>query len=97
MATYQASFIPFGPKSRLDIKDDGNEEKEIGNEEEKNRNSTRVILLFYTTTDVKISKTSLKVDLNTFVSNVGGSLGLFIGFSVLGAFFFICDLISSNI
>ena len=97
MATYQADFTPFGPESRLDIKDDETEEKEIGNEEEKDRNSSRVILLFYTATDVKISKTSLKVDLNTFVSNVGGSLGLFIGFSVLGVIFFIYDLISSKI
>ena len=97
MATYQVSFIPFGPKSRLDIKDGENGDKEIENKEEANLNSTRVIILFYTTTDVKISKTSLKVDLNTFVSNVGGSLGLFIGFSVLGVMFFIHDLISSKI
>ena len=95
MATYQVSFIPFGSKSRLDIKDDKTREKEIGNEEDKNR--TRAIMLFYTTTDVKLSTTSLKVDLNTFVSNIGGSLGLFIGFSVLGVIFYIYDLISSKI
>ena len=53
----------------------------------------RFVQLFYTTTDVKVSKTSLRVDFNTFISNVGGSLGLFIGFSVLGGFFFIYDVV----
>ena len=54
----------------------------------------RIIALFYSTTDVKVSTTNLRVDFNTFVSNVGGSLGLFIGFSVLGGFFFIYDYIA---
>ena len=56
----------------------------------------RLINLFYSSTDVKVSTTSLKVDINTFVSNVGGSLGLFIGFSVLGGVFFVYDIISSK-
>ena len=58
--------------------------------------TNRLIALFYSTTDVKVSTTNLRVDFNTFVSNVGGSLGLFIGFSVLGGFFFIYDYISSK-
>ena len=57
----------------------------------------RTIYLFYTTTDVKVFTTSVKVDFNTFISNVGGSLGLFIGFSVLGGFFFVYDAFSSQI
>lgn len=57
----------------------------------------RSIELVYTNTDVKVSSTSIKVDVNTFISNVGGSLGLFIGFSVLGGFFFVYDVISSRI
>ena len=62
-----------------------------------NEDSSRRIMIFYSTTDVKVSTTSLRVDLNTFVSNVGGSLGLFIGFSVLGGFFFVFDVISSKL
>ena len=58
--------------------------------------TNRGIALFYSTTVVKVSTTNLRVDFNTFVSNVGGSLGLFIGFSVLGGFFFIYDYISSK-
>ena len=58
--------------------------------------TNRLIALFYSTTDVQVSTTNLRVDFNTFVSNVGGSLGLFIGFSVLGGFFFIYDYITSK-
>ena len=56
----------------------------------------RLINLFYSTTDEIISTTELKCDFNTFVSNVGGSLGLFVEFSVLGGFYIIYDLISSR-
>ena len=62
-----------------------------------NEDNSRRIMIFYSTTGIKVSTTSLRVDLNTFVSNVGGSLGLFIGFSVLGGFFFVYDVISSKI
>ena len=62
----------------------------------KKEHGVRYINLFYTTTDVKVSRTSLRVDFNTFISNVGGSLGLFIGFSDLGVFYFIYDAISSK-
>ena len=57
---------------------------------------TLMVSLYYSTTDVKVSSTSLKVDFNTFVSNVGGSLGLFIGFSVLGGFYFIYDVLQEK-
>ena len=53
--------------------------------------SYRYLSIYYGTTDVKASTTSLKIDLNTFISNVGGNLGLFVGFSVLGGLFFIYD------
>ena len=54
------------------------------------------IHLYYSSTDVKVSTTSLKIDFNTFVSNVGGGLGLFIGFSFLGGFLYIYDVIASK-
>ena len=92
MATYQAGFSTYDAKSKLELEHD--DENHI--EDDKYGPNTRTIVLFYTTTDVKVSTTSLKIDLNTFVSNVGGSLGLFIGFSVLGVFFFINDVICSK-
>ena len=52
--------------------------------------------IFYGTTDVKVSSTSFKIDLATFISSVGGNLGLFVGFSVLGGLFFIYDIFVSR-
>ena len=59
--------------------------------------STRSLNIYFATTDVKVYTTSYKIDLNTFISNVGGNLGLFVGFSVLGGLFFIYDFIASHV
>ena len=56
--------------------------------------SLRILSIYYETTNVKVSTTSELIDLPTFISNVGGNLGLFVGFSVLGGLFFIYDLIA---
>ena len=53
------------------------------------------VSLYYGTTDVRVFSTSALIDLPTFISNVGGNLGLFIGFSLLGAFFSIYDFIDA--
>ena len=42
------------------------------------------IRLTYTTTDTEIHDEVLIQDLSTFIGTVGGSLGLFIGFSYTG-------------
>ena len=86
------------------VQPENEEEEESGSGEDESGGSgsgdedesTLTISLYYSTTDVKVSSTSLKVDFNTFVSNVGGSLGLFIGFSVLGGFYFIYDTLQSK-
>ena len=59
--------------------------------------SYRNLAIYYGTTDVKVSTTSLKIDLPTFISSVGGNLGLFVGFSVLGGLFFIYDFFASHV
>ena len=59
--------------------------------------STRSLNIYFATTDVKVYTTSYKIDLNTFISNVGGNLGLFVGFSVLGGLFSIFDFIASHV
>ena len=59
--------------------------------------STRSISIYFATTDVKVYTTSYKIDFNTFISNVGGNLGLFVGFSVLGGLFFVYDFIASHV
>ena len=64
-----------------------------------NKSSTekyRNLAFYYATTDVTVSKSSEVIDLPTFISNVGGNLGLFLGFSVLGGFAFIYELIVAH-
>ena len=88
------------PVSTQDIEinndDSGNEKKQKNEHVDKKEHNVRIVQLYYTTTDVKVSRTSLRLDVSTFISNVGGSLGLFIGFSFLGVFYFIYDFISSK-
>ena len=92
LAKYSVGFTPLDDNSAIDLQDPPRtDDVDVDN------NEPRLINLFYSSTDVKVSTTSLKVDFNTFVSNVGGSLGLFIGFSVLGGVFFVYDIISSKI
>ena len=56
----------------------------------------RPISMYYATTDVRVSTTSALIDLATFISNVGGNLGLFVEFSILGGLFFIYDFLASR-
>ena len=72
-----------------------NNTKNQTNSDKKETDNYRYLSLYYGTTDVKVSTTSELIDFSTFISNVGGNLGLFVGFSVLGGFFFIYDIISS--
>ena len=71
----------------------GNEKKQKNERVNKKEHNARIVQLYYTTTDVKVSKTSLRLDFNTFISNVGGNLGLFLGFSIIGGMFFMLDLV----
>ena len=51
----------------------------------KQKESGRYINMYYSTTNIKISTTSKLLNLSSFVSSVGGNLGLFVGFSFLSA------------
>ena len=44
------------------------------------------ILLYYSTTTVKVISEAKMINFPSFVSAVGGNLGLFVGFSFLGVF-----------
>ena len=77
---------------------DTNKPKEKTKKTKKSKiSSTRSFTFYFATTDVKVYTTSYKIDLNTFISNVGGNLGLFVGFSVLGGLFFVYDFIASHV
>ena len=51
--------------------------------------SSRAVLLYYSTTDIKVSTTSMLISLSSFISSIGGNLGLFVGFSFLSVFLLI--------
>lgn len=53
--------------------------------------------LYYSTTNIKVSIETKLIDLFTFISNVGGNLGLFLGFSIIGGMFFMLDLVVQGI
>ena len=99
-STYEVGIQTYDRLSSVDIKD-----TQINTTDtmENDVNATafdpsliRYAVMYYATTNVKVSTTSLKIDVSTFISNVGGNLGLFVGFSVLGSLFFIYDFITSK-
>ena len=53
------------------------------------KGSTRAIFMYYSTTDIKVSTTSQLISLSSFISSIGGNLGLFCGFSFLSSFFYV--------
>ena len=53
------------------------------------KGSTRAIFMYYSTTDIKVSTTSELISLSSFISSIGGNLGLFCGFSFLSSFFYV--------
>ena len=64
----------------------------IEEQKDENTNSTngdaRAIFMYYSTTDIKVSTTSKLISLSSFISCIGGNLGLFVGFSFLSTFFY---------
>ena len=62
----------------------GQNEKSATNENK----PSRTVLLYYSTTNVRISSTSKLISLSSFISSIGGNLGLFVGFSFMSVFLF---------
>ena len=76
--TFDVGMQSYNNQSVLSIKDpDDNSTKQ--------KESGRYINIYYSTTNIKISTTSKLLNLSSFVSSVGGNLGLFVGFSFLSA------------
>ena len=53
--------------------------------------------MYYTTTAVSTFKTDKLIDFSTFVSAIGGNLGLFLGVSFVGVLFSLYDWIQSKV
>ena len=81
-SSYTVGIQSFDKLSMINIEDS----------KEENANSTkesaRAIFMYYSTTDIKVSTTSKLISLSSFISSIGGNLGLFVGFSFLSTFFF---------
>ena len=94
IANYELGIQTYDDLSTVSLK------KELDTEEEGVTNSSSevdtktTIMIYYATTDINVSSTSELIDLSTFISNVGGNLGLFVGFSVLGGVFYIYDVVA---
>ena len=58
---------------------------------------SKTLAIAYTTTDTKVSERVHLIDGYSFISSVGGNLGLFIGFSFLSFLFEAYDWIVSKI
>ena len=81
-SSYEVGIQSFDRLSMIDIqegKDENKDSKEA---------PARAIYLYYSTTDIKVSTTSKLISLSSFISSIGGNLGLFVGFSFLSTFFF---------
>ena len=57
----------------------------------KKESDTRHILISYSKNIVTAMTTSKLVDLATFISSIGGNLGLFVGFSLINSLFFLFE------
>ena len=81
-SSYEVGIQSFDRLSMINIEDSKDDSKNSTKE------SARAIYMYYSTTDIKVSTTSKLISLSTFISSIGGNLGLFVGFSFLSTFFF---------
>ena len=75
-STFQTGVKSFNKQSLLDVY----QEKD-----------SRLIVMSYSKTIVTVMTTSKLIDLPTFISSIGGNLGLFVGFSFINGLFFLYE------
>ena len=82
-SAYNVGLQSFDRLSFINIEDKADDVSAV------KRESTRAIFMYYSTTDIKVSTTSQLISLSSFISSIGGNLGLFCGFSFLSSFFYV--------
>ena len=92
IANYGVGVQSYDDLSGISLKKEGN-----AHETNSDTQKTTSITIYYATTDISVSSTSKLINLSTFISNVGGNLGLFVGFSVLGGLFYIYDFVAQYV
>ena len=80
------------PNSTLDkiTKSETNQDSSDNNEGNQKENTrSRAIYIYYSTTNVRLSSTSKLISLSSFISSIGGNLGLFVGFSFMSVLLYV--------
>ena len=72
-------------KSNENLNPNSEESHEFGIPD--NATNSRYVYLYFTTPDETTYSSELIIDFPTFISSIGGNLGLFLGFSCMGALF----------
>ena len=75
-ATYDVAVQSFDKLSFLNVGDETLGTHSV-------HEPVRAVLFYYSTTDVKVWTSSKLITLSSFISSIGGNLGLFVGFSFL--------------
>ena len=86
-SAYNVGLQSFDRLSFINIEETTNDENTA------KKDSSRAIFMYYSTTDIKVSTTSKLISLSSFISSIGGNLGLFCGFSFLSSFFYVYRII----
>ena len=81
-------FQSFDRRSFINI------EEESKVKAESRKETPRAVFLYYSTTDIKVTTTSKLITLSSFISSIGGNLGLFIGFSFIRMFFVVYEYLA---
>ena len=94
---YVSNWISLitGLKNDVRFKWDDREFDPLSNPYAKEDNDT-VVSFEYQTMNVEVETEVVLVDLNDFVSASGGSLGLFLGFSIIDTLFYVYDFIHNK-
>ena len=77
------SVTKYNENSNINSNLDENHESKPSN----NHAKPRYVYLYFTTPDETTYATNLMIDFPSFISSIGGNLGLFLGFSCMGVLF----------
>ena len=77
------------PNSTLDKSTNTETGQDSSDINKKENMRSRAIYIYYSTTNVRLSSTSKLISLSSFISSIGGNLGLFVGFSFMSVLLYV--------
>ena len=91
---YTADTLSYDKYTTVSIfPEDQNTSNVLSENQTIEEDESKAIIFYYSSTEVDVYTTDLLVNFSNFVSSVGGNLGMFIGFSFLGCFSGLYDMI----